>query len=110
MNVCICKRKQVLIFTYFRNIFEKNGSAIDATIAAMFCNGVVTMQSMGLGGGFLMTIYNRSERKAYFLNAREKAPLAARDEIYKKSANISQHGNSNRLALVFIFIVCLNSL
>lgn len=71
---------------------KKNGSAIDATIAAMFCNGIVTMQSMGLGGGFLMTIYKRDEKKAYFLNAREKASLAAKDEIYKNAINASQHG------------------
>lgn len=76
----------------FRNILEKNGSAIDATIAAMFCNSVVTMQSMGLGGGFLMTIYKRDERKAYFLNAREKAPLAAKDELYKNNVETSQRG------------------
>lgn len=60
----------------------------------MFCNGVVTMQSMGLGGGFVMTIYKRNERKAYFLNAREKAPFAAKDAIYKKSSDISQHGKT----------------
>lgn len=76
----------------FRKIFEKNGSAVDATIAAMFCNGMVTMQSMGLGGGFMMTIYKRDEQKAYFLNAREKAPLAARDELYKDSDKSSQQG------------------
>lgn len=63
----------------------------------MFCNGVVTMQSMGLGGGFLMTIYSRAEKKAYFLNAREKAPLAANDEKYKDSEKSSQHGKIQSL-------------
>lgn len=79
---------------------EQNGSAIDATIAAMFCNGVVTMQSMGLGGGFLMTIYKRDKRKAYFLNARDKAPLAAKDELYKRGNKASEYGKTS-----FIYIL-----
>lgn len=35
------------------------GNVIDATIAALICVGVVNPQSSGLGGGFIMTIYNR---------------------------------------------------
>lgn len=75
-----------------KNILDRNGSAVDATIAALFCNGIVTMQSMGLGGGFLMTIYMREEKKAYFLNAREKAPLNAKNEMYKDDPYLSQNG------------------
>jgi gamma-glutamyltranspeptidase/glutathione hydrolase/leukotriene-C4 hydrolase len=30
---------------------------VDAALAALFCNGVYNSQSMGLGGGFLMTVY-----------------------------------------------------
>nr|CAH7730602.1 unnamed protein product [Callosobruchus chinensis] len=75
-----------------KSILQKNGSAVDATIAAMFCNGMVTMQSMGLGGGFLMTIYIKAEGKAYSLNAREKAPMNAKDEFYKDDPNKSKNG------------------
>nr|CAH7752524.1 unnamed protein product [Callosobruchus chinensis] len=74
------------------SILQKNGSAVDATIAAMFCNGMVTMQSMGLGGGFLMTIYIKAEGKAYSLNAREKAPMNAKDEFYKDDPKKSKNG------------------
>ncbi|KAJ8923066.1 hypothetical protein NQ315_001615 [Exocentrus adspersus] len=74
------------------NILDRNGSAVDATIASMFCNGIVTMQSMGLGGGFLMTVYIREEKKAYFLNAREKASLNAKSEMYKEDAKLSKNG------------------
>lgn len=35
---------------------EKNGSAVDAAIAVGLCNGVINMQSMGIGGGHLMTV------------------------------------------------------
>ncbi|XP_030764165.1 glutathione hydrolase 1 proenzyme-like isoform X1 [Sitophilus oryzae] len=75
-----------------KDILEKNGTAVDAAIATLFCNGVVTMQSMGLGGGFLMTIYKRDEKKAYFLNAREKAPINAKNELYKDNEKTSQNG------------------
>lgn len=51
------------------------------------------MQSMGIGGGFLMTIYKKDEGKAYFLNAREKAPLAATEELFRNAkVNASHHG------------------
>ncbi|VEN37571.1 unnamed protein product [Callosobruchus maculatus] len=75
-----------------KSILQKNGSAVDATIAAMFCNGIVTMQSMGLGGGFLMTIYIKAEREAYSLNAREKAPMNAKDELYKDDPKKTKNG------------------
>ena len=48
---------------------------MDAAIAVLFCNGAVHSHSLGLGGGFFMTIYIKSEQKSYFLNAREVAPI-----------------------------------
>ncbi|CAK9809639.1 Scoloptoxin SSD14 [Anthophora plagiata] len=65
-----------------RSILEKNGSAVDSAIATMICNGLVNMQSMGIGGGFLMTIYDKSEKRAYTLTARDRAPLAANATMY----------------------------
>ncbi|XP_076233125.1 scoloptoxin SSD14 isoform X2 [Calliopsis andreniformis] len=64
------------------SILEKNGSAVDATIAAMICNGLVNMQSMGIGGGFFMTIYDKATKRAYTLTARDRAPLAANATMY----------------------------
>lgn len=76
----------------FRSILEQDGSAVDAAIATMFCNGIFTMQSMGLGGGFLMTIYIKENETAYTLNARETAPMKASPEMYRDNQNISRNG------------------
>ena len=42
------------------DILRENGTAVDAAVAALVCNGVYNSHSMGLGGGFLLTFYNRS--------------------------------------------------
>jgi gamma-glutamyltranspeptidase / glutathione hydrolase / leukotriene-C4 hydrolase len=78
----------------FRDILLKNGSAVDATIAAMFCNGFVNIQSMGIGGGFLMTVYKRDTKTAYTLNAREVAPAKASENMYKDNKEAATKGDS----------------
>ncbi|XP_066940428.1 scoloptoxin SSD14-like isoform X3 [Macrobrachium rosenbergii] len=65
-----------------KDILQRNGTAADAAIAGLFCVGVVNTQSMGLGGGFLLTYYDRAERKAHTLIARETAPAAAFEDMY----------------------------
>ncbi|MFH4975574.1 hypothetical protein AB6A40_002283 [Gnathostoma spinigerum] len=75
-----------------RNILIKGGNAVDAAIASMFCLGVTNPQSSGLGGGFVMTLYNRSEQKCHILDARETAPNAASREMFLNNPNGSRYG------------------
>ncbi|XP_059483997.1 scoloptoxin SSD14 isoform X4 [Neocloeon triangulifer] len=75
-----------------RDILAKNGSAMDAAIAALFCNGVVNCQSMGLGGGFLMTVYQRDTQEAFTLNAREAAPSGVTEEMYNENPKLTKSG------------------
>ncbi|RZF36565.1 hypothetical protein LSTR_LSTR010676 [Laodelphax striatellus] len=75
-----------------KSILEKNGNAVEAAIATLFCDGVACMQSMGIGGGFLMTIYKRDEGRAYVLNAREAAPATATEDMYHGAAFAPQIG------------------
>ena len=56
-------------------ILAKDGSAVDAAIAAMFCLGVINMHSSGIGGGGVMLVYNRSTKAASIIDFRETAPL-----------------------------------
>lgn len=74
-------------------MLDRNGSAVDAALAAMICNGLINMQSMGIGGGFMMSLYERSTGKAYFLNSRETAPINSAYDMYEnKSAMASRVG------------------
>lgn len=59
-----------------------NGSAADAAIATLFCEGIAVPQSCGLGGGFFLTIYKKSTGKVETLNAREMAPQAATTDMF----------------------------
>lgn len=66
---------------------DHDGTAVDAAIATLFCEGVAVPQSMGLGGGFFATIYNKKENVIETLIARERAPLASHPKMY---ANMSE--------------------
>lgn len=72
---------------------------MDATIAAMFCKSVYTMQSMGLGGGLLMTIYIKENETAYTLNARETAPEKSAPDMFKGKPDASKHGKHDQQCL-----------
>ncbi|KAB7495155.1 hypothetical protein Anas_09325 [Armadillidium nasatum] len=74
------------------DIIRANGSPADAAIAAQFCLGVVVAESMGIGGGFFLTYYDRPSRKAYVLDAREKAPSLASENMFEGKDNASMYG------------------
>ncbi|XP_011255278.1 glutathione hydrolase 1 proenzyme [Camponotus floridanus] len=74
------------------NILDKNGSAVDAAIAALLCEGVASLHSMGLGGGFLMTIWDAKNKTADYLDARETAPMAATEDMYDGNAHLAMYG------------------
>lgn len=59
------------------------GNVADAAIATLFCNGIATMQSLGIGGSFTMNMLISG--KAYTLDARDVAPLNLKSEDFKTS-------------------------
>uniref|UniRef100_A0AAF5PSU5 Gamma-glutamyltranspeptidase n=2 Tax=Wuchereria bancrofti TaxID=6293 RepID=A0AAF5PSU5_WUCBA len=75
-----------------RNILIRGGNAIDASIASMFCLGITNPQSSGIGGGFIMTLYNRSEEKCTVIDARETAPKNAFRDMFINDEFGSKYG------------------
>ncbi|CAF1282486.1 unnamed protein product [Adineta ricciae] len=73
-------------------ILEKNGTTMDAALAAAICNGVMNAHSMGIGGGCVIVVYSKKRNKAYSLIARERAPLAAHSTMFIGRQNMSMHG------------------
>ncbi|XP_062536400.1 scoloptoxin SSD14-like isoform X2 [Armigeres subalbatus] len=75
-----------------RDILQRNGSIVDAALAAMFCAGLSNMQSMGIGGGFIMNIYIKEDNKAYTLDAREITALAATENMHLHDPSTTNEG------------------
>ncbi|EFO83903.1 hypothetical protein CRE_14851 [Caenorhabditis remanei] len=65
-----------------RDILIEGGNAVDAMIASLLCIGTVNPQSSGIGGGFVMTLYNASTGMCQTINARETAPAAASETMF----------------------------
>ena len=73
------------------SVLQDGGTAVDAAVATLFCNGVYNPQSMGLGGGFLMTVYSGGQ--VYTLNAREAAPILASPDMFANNSRAALKGS-----------------
>ena len=70
------------------DILRRGGSAIDAAVAVGYALAVVYPAAGNLGGGGFMTI-QFADGRSTFLDFREKAPLAARRDMYlEKDGNV----------------------
>ena len=69
-------------FYNFRDILLAGGNAVESMISSLLCIGVVNPQSAGLGGGFLMTLYNASTQRCISIDAREMAPRTANSTMF----------------------------
>ncbi|SEJ47212.1 gamma-glutamyltransferase [Paraburkholderia diazotrophica] len=61
-------------------IFKEGGNAVDAAVAIAFTLAVTYPEAGNIGGGGFMTLYMNG--KPYFIDYRERAPLAATRTMY----------------------------
>lgn len=65
-----------------RDVLIEGGNAVDSMIATLLCIGTVNPQSSGIGGGFIMTLYNATTGQCQTINARETAPAASTEDMF----------------------------
>lgn len=63
-----------------RDILQQGGSAADGAIAALLCTSVVNPQSMGIGGGSIVTVRTKSGDVKIF-NFRETVPRSFKTNL-----------------------------
>jgi gamma-glutamyltranspeptidase/glutathione hydrolase len=76
-------------------ILKKGGNAIDAAITTAHMLGVAAPAFSGVGGGGFALIWLAREGKAVFVDFREKAPSAAREDMFKLTATGNVVGKEN---------------
>ncbi|KAI8775151.1 gamma-glutamyltranspeptidase 1 [Biomphalaria glabrata] len=76
--------------TVGKEILLQGGNAVDAAIATLLCTGLASPQSMGIGGGFFMTIYNKSSGIATVIDARETAPTLTSIEMFTEKSTFKR--------------------
>nr|XP_023405935.1 glutathione hydrolase 7 isoform X2 [Loxodonta africana] len=65
-------------------VLSKQGSSVDAAVAAAMCLGIVAPHSSGLGGGGVMLVHDIRRNKSRLIDFRESAPGALREEALQR--------------------------
>ncbi|GAB1608054.1 glutathione hydrolase 1 proenzyme-like isoform X3 [Argonauta hians] len=72
----------------------KRGSVVDAAIATILCVGLINLQSCGIGGGHVMTVYIRRDKRFFSILGREIAPGFATEDMFLHGASSLDGGLS----------------
>lgn len=75
-----------------RNVLREGGHAIDATVAAALCLGVVSPASSGIGGGAFMLVRSANGTAQAF-DMRESAPMLASQNMFGGNATLKSRGS-----------------
>src|SRR6185437_2067751 len=77
------------------DVLKRGGNAIDAAVAVGYALAVVYPAAGNLGGGGFMTIQLADGRKT-FIDFRERAPLAAKADMYLDASGNVVKGSSTK--------------
>src|SRR5690606_20190280 len=72
-------------------VLAEGGNAFDAAIAVSATLGLVEPESSGLGGGGLLLLHVAADGRDVFVDARERAPLAASRDMF-----LDENGQADR--------------
>ncbi len=71
------------------NVLHDGGTAADAAVAMAFMLGVAEPHGSGIGGGGFFLYYEKTRNRFWFLDYREAAPAAAKNEDYAPTASVA---------------------
>ncbi len=80
-------------------VLANGGNAFDAAVAVSATLGLVEPESSGIGGGALMLLHVANDERDVFIDAREKAPLAATRDMFLDAQGNPVRDRSTRGAL-----------
>lgn len=69
-------------------VLEKQGSSVDAAIAAALCLGIVHPHTSGIGGGGVMLVHEIRKNETRVIDFRETAPSAITETMLQTNLNI----------------------
>ena len=65
---------------------------------------------MGLGGGFLMTIWDATTKTADYLNAREVAPSGAHKDMFQSDPHLAMFGGLSDPFIILVINIIVYTL
>ncbi|XP_047456031.1 glutathione hydrolase 7 isoform X2 [Mugil cephalus] len=71
------------------DVLGKQGSSVDAAIAAALCLGIVHPHTSGIGGGGVMLVHNIRKNETRVIDFRETAPAGIREEMLLTNLDLS---------------------
>ena len=75
-------------------ILAAGGNAFDAAVAVSSTLGLTEPESSGIGGGGFFLLHLAKDNRDVFIDARERAPLAATRDMYLDAQGVAQRENS----------------